>query len=60
MMMIDYNHIAHIIITATTIIITTVMPSSPSPLLLPPTKNNVTWTPKRSDYNCTNVAMYFT
>ena len=36
----DYNHIAHITITATTIIITTVMTSSPSPLL-PPTENKM-------------------
>ena len=36
----DYNHIAHITITATTIIVTTVMLSSLSPLL-PPTENKI-------------------
>ena len=36
----DYNHIAHITITATITIVTTVMTSSPSPLL-PPTENKM-------------------
>ena len=36
----DYNHIAHITITATITIVTTVMASSPSPLL-PPTENKM-------------------
>ena len=52
-----YNHIAYITITATTTIITIVMTLSPSPLL-PPTENKtVTWTPKPSYYNCTNVTI---